>query len=112
MTAQRHKERSRTKGEDQSLRAMAEKNRAAIVEIARRHGAHNIRIFGSVVRGEDSLSSDLDLLVEFEDGRSLLDRIALMQDLEDALGVEIDVVTEGALHPLVRPEILAQAQPL
>jgi len=73
-----------------------------ILVIAARHGARTVRVFGSVVRGEETAESDLDLLVEFEQGRSLLNHIALAQDLEDLLGREVDVVTEKGLHWYIR----------
>lgn len=82
------------------------------MEIASRHGAYNVRIFGSQIKNKVHPESDLDVLVEFEQGRSLLDRIALMQDLEDLLGIKVDVVTEKALHPVIRDEILQEAVPL
>ncbi len=65
---------------------------------AAKHGAHNLRVFGSVARGEARPESDLDILVEMEPGRSLMDHIALMQDLEDLLQRKVDVVSEKALH--------------
>ncbi len=91
---------------------MLTRHRVTILRLARRHGARDVRVFGSVARGEATPDSDLDLLVTFEPSRSLLDRIALIQDLEDALGVPVDVVTENGLHPLIRDEILRQARPL
>ena len=77
--------------------------------IAAAHGARNVRIFGSVVRGESNDSSDLDLLVDMAEGRSLLDLVALGDDLEQALGVAVDVVTEKSLSPYLRDRILAEA---
>jgi|GEM_PF-1908812 len=68
------------------LREELLEQKGEIFEIAARHGAHRVRVFGSVVRGEETLASDIDLLVEFEPGRSLLDHIALAQDLKDLLG--------------------------
>ena len=86
--------------------------RKEILRIAARHGAHNVRLFGSVVRGEAAADSDVDFLVRLDDDRSLIDHIALMQDLEDFFGCKIDVVTEEALHRLVRDHVLAEAVPL
>lgn len=80
-----------------------------ILRIAAQHGARNVRVFGSRARGEAGPHSDLDLLVEFEPGRSLLDLIAIKQDLEDALGCEVDVATEGSLGPYVREQVLREA---
>lgn len=87
-------------------------HREAILKLSRQHGAQNVRIFGSAVRGDDTTSSDLDVLVEMEEGRSLVDRVALKQDLEDLLGQEVDVVTEASLHPRVRERVLREAVPL
>ncbi len=87
-------------------------HRTDILRLAARHGARNVRLFGSVARGEARPDSDIDVLVEFEPGRTLLDRIGLMQDLEDLLGRKVDVVTEKALHRLIRQQVLEQAVPL
>jgi predicted nucleotidyltransferase len=83
--------------------------REEISRIADAHGASNVRVFGSVRRGEADSSSDLDLLVDMSEGRSLLDLVALGDELEEALGVEVDVVTEGSLSPYLRDRILAEA---
>ena len=82
--------------------------RNQILTIANRYGARNVRIFGSIVRGEGKRDSDLDILVELEPGRSLLDIIAIKQDLEDLLDCKVDVVTEAALSPYIRDEVLSQ----
>jgi len=74
--------------------------------MAAKHGARNVRLFGSAVRGEASETSDLDFLIEMEPGRSLLDIAALRNDLMDLLGREVDVVTEGSLYWLLRRKIL------
>ncbi len=86
--------------------------REEILRTARRHGARNVRVFGSVVRGDAVDQSDVDVLVELEDGRSLLDHVAIKQDLEDLLGCEVDVVTDKSLHRLLRERILKEAVPL
>lgn len=86
--------------------------RDEIMRLAREHGAYNVRLFGSVARGDDRSDSDLDLLVDMEAGRSLLDHIALKQDLEDLLGRRIDVVTEQSLHPRIREQVLRETVPL
>jgi uncharacterized protein len=80
-----------------------------ISRIASAHGARNVRVFGSVVRGEAGATSDLDLLVEMAEGRSLLDLVALGADLEEALGRVVDVVTEKSLSPYLRDRVLAEA---
>ena len=86
--------------------------RDEILRIAAQQGTHNVRLFGSAARGEDRVDSDLDLLVEMEAGRSLLDLIALGQDLEDLLQRKVDVLTDGSVHPAIRPHIVADAKPL
>jgi predicted nucleotidyltransferase len=68
-----------------------------------------VHVFGSVVRGEAKTGSDLDLLVKLEPGRSLLDLIAIKQDLEDLLGCEVDVVTEAAISPYMKEQVLKEA---
>jgi predicted nucleotidyltransferase len=77
--------------------------------IAASHGAGNVRVFGSVGRGEQNASSDLDLLVDMAEGRSLFDLIALSNDLEESLGVDVDVVTEASLSPYIRARVLDEA---
>ena len=86
--------------------------REEILRIAAKHGAWNIRIFGSVVRKEAGPTSDVDLLVEMEKGQSLLDLVGLWQDLEDLLGCKVDVLTDGGLSPYLRERIYAEALPL
>ena len=88
-------------------RTLKEK-RDQILTIANRYGARNVRIFGSIVRGEGKRDSDLDVLVELEYGRSLLDIVAIKQDLEDLLDCKVDVVTEAALSPYIRDEVLSE----
>jgi predicted nucleotidyltransferase len=94
------------------LYKILEQKRDDILRLAKEHGAHNVRIFGSVARGEDNSDSDLDLLVEMEPDRSLIDHIALLQDLEDLLGCKVDVVSEKALHWYIRDHVLSEAIPL
>ena len=77
-----------------------------------RRGARNLRVFGSVARGEANEDSDLDLLVEWEPGRSLLDHAGLVQDLQELLGMKVHVGTEKSLHWYVRDRILREATPL
>ena len=83
--------------------------RDEIIKIAASHGARNLRVFGSRARGEASSKSDLDLLINLEPGRSLLDLIAIKQDLEDLLGCAVDVVTEDAVSPHIRDQVLQDA---
>src|SRR4030066_1802448 len=100
--------RSRGMGIDRILR----EKREDILRIAAKHGARNVRVFGSVARGEADEISDLDLLVEMEPGRSLLDHAALWVELREVLGVEEDVVTGRGLKPRLRDRILGEAVPL
>lgn len=86
--------------------------REAILRIAARHGADDLRLFGSAARGEERPGSDLDILVRMAPGRSLLDLIGLEQDLEDLLDCPVDVVVEGGISPYLEPSIRAEARPL
>jgi uncharacterized protein len=86
--------------------------RDEILRLAARHGAHSLRVFGSVARGDANESSDLDLLVTWEPGRSLMDHAGLVQDLQELLGVKVHVGTEKSLHWYVRDRILHEATPL
>jgi len=81
----------------------------AIRQIARVHGATRLRVFGSRAQGTGTSESDLDLLVDFDEGRDLLDMVALKQDLEALLGCKVDVVEEGALSPYLKERIIGQA---
>ncbi|HEV8603963.1 MAG TPA: nucleotidyltransferase family protein [Tepidisphaeraceae bacterium] len=83
--------------------------REEIAEVARRHGARTVRIFGSVARGTATPRSDLDLLITLDSRRSLIDLIAIKHELEDLLGRRVDVVTEAALSPYLRDEVLREA---
>ena len=87
-------------------------NRSQILDIARKYGAYNVRIFGSLARGEARPDSDIDFLVELEPGRSLFDLGGLLYDLEQLLGIEVDVVTEKGLRARVRERVLQEAIPL
>lgn len=86
--------------------------RAAVLRLAAQHGARDVRVFGSIPRGEAGPDSDIDLLVAFEPGRSLLDQVALMRDLEELLGRPVDIVTEEGLSWLLRRRIVRDARPL
>jgi uncharacterized protein len=91
------------------LPELLNEHRAGILRIARAHGATRVRVFGSVARGEGRPDSDVDLLVDLEPGRSLLDLVAIKQDLTDLLGREVDVVTEYAVSPYLRERVLHEA---
>jgi uncharacterized protein len=83
--------------------------REDILRIAKNYGAYNVRVFGSVARGEADSESDIDLLVNMEPGRSLLDLCGLLADLEDLLGCNVDVVTEDGLRERIRARVLKEA---
>jgi len=95
-----------------TLAALRTGQRNEILRRANSRGARNLRVFGSVARGEASESSDLDLLVEWEPGRSLLDHAGLVEDLQELLGMKVHVGTEKSLHWYVRDRILREATPL
>ena len=86
------------------------KYRSEIIEIAKRHGASNIRVFGSVARGEADSNSDVDFLVDLEKGRSLFDLGGLLVDLERLLGRRVDVVTENGLRPRIKDRVMSEAR--
>ncbi|TEU09859.1 MAG: nucleotidyltransferase [Anaerolineales bacterium] len=86
--------------------------RQDILEIAARYGARNVRIFGSMARGDAGPDSDLDILVDMEPGRSMFDLGGLLYDLQAFLGVDVDVVTEKGLRPRIRERVLREAVPL
>jgi predicted nucleotidyltransferase len=83
--------------------------RDQILAAGSRYGAHNIRVFGSVARGEQRNDSDIDFLVDFEPGRSLLDLTGLLVDLEDMLPCKVDVVSGRGLNPRLAAEVLREA---
>lgn len=85
------------------------KKRSAVLRIARRHGAHSVRIFGSSARGDATSESDLDLLVEMEPGRGLFEQAAMILELEELLGCDVDVVTVDGLRERIRDRVLAEA---
>lgn len=92
-----------------SIDRSLEDRRSDILRIAATYGARDVRVFGSRSRGQARRGSDLDLLITLEDGRSLLDIVAIKQDLEDLLGYKVDVVTEAAISPYIRDSILKEA---
>ncbi len=83
-----------------------------ILTVARQNGAHDLRIFGSVARGQANASSDLDILVRFDPDRTLFDHGELVMDLQDLLGVKVDVLDEDGLRPRFRHHVMKEAVPL
>ena len=90
----------------QELRAT---RRDSVLGLAAKHGACNVRVFGSVARGDSDSHSDVDFLVDLEPGRTLSDLGGLLMDLQEALGAPVDIVTERGLRPRVRERVLAEA---
>ncbi len=95
-----------------SIDRLLEVKREEILRIAARHGAYNVRVFGSRARGQARPDSDLDLLVEVRPNHSPWFPAGLAADLEELLGCKVDVVTANALHWYIRDEVLQEAQPL
>lgn len=95
-----------------NLQTLLHQNRDRVLETAARYGAYNVRVFGSVARGEATDSNDIDLLVSMEPGRSLMDLGGLLYELQNLLKVEVDVVTEKGLRPRIREQVLREARPL
>jgi hypothetical protein len=95
-----------------SLRDDLHRQRDRLSAIAARHGASNLRLFGSVVRGEERDDSDVDLLVDLAEDRGFADYLALVEELEAALSRRVDIVTERSLSRHFRPFSEAEAQPL
>ena len=91
---------------------LLQSKRQEIMQIAARHGATNVRVFGSVARGEARPDSDIDFLVNLEANRSLLDLARLLRELQSLLNHPVDVVTEAGLRPRLRPQVLREARPL
>lgn len=91
------------------LDKLLQEKREDILRTAARRGAYNVRVFGSVARGEADEKSDIDILVDLEPGRSLFDLGGLLMDLQDLLGHHVDVVTERGLRERIRDRILKEA---
>ncbi len=91
------------------VKELLQSKREEILRIAARHGAHNVRVLGSVARAEADEKSDVDFLVEMESGRSLFDLGGLLIDLEGLLGRHVDVITERGLKPRIRTRVLNEA---
>jgi predicted nucleotidyltransferase len=95
-----------------TLEALLKAKRDEILQLRAKYGARNVRVFGSVARGEADEQSDIDLLVEFEPNRSLLDHAGLWVELQELLGVKVDVVSAHGLKPRIRERVLQEAIPL
>jgi hypothetical protein len=94
------------------MKHLSNELREEIRRIAARHGAEDVRVFGSSARGEARPDNDLDVLIRLEPGRSLLDLVAVKHDLEDLLGRRVDVVTEAAISREIREQVLKDAVPI
>lgn len=92
------------------IAALLEEKKKEIREIAAKHGARNVRVFGSVARGEARPDSDVDLLVDMDPGRTLIDMGGLVMELRDLLGLRVDVVTEHGLKARIRDRVLKEAE--
>ena len=95
-----------------SVQELLRAKREEILRIAQAHGARNVRVFGSAARGEESESSDVDFLVEFAPGTSLLQHGAMIAELEDLLGRSVDVAPEKTLRESLRDRVMQEARPL
>jgi hypothetical protein len=93
-------------------RTMLQVRRNDILSVAARYGARNVRVFGSVARGDARPDSDVDILVDMEPGRSLFDLGGLLSELQTLLDVDVDVVTEKGLRPRIRAQVMREAVPL
>ncbi len=94
------------------MHSLIETYREAILDIARRYGLTNVRVFGSMVRGDADENSDVDLLVTLPPGVSGLALGGLLMDVQDITGRMVDVLTDGGLNPALRDMILKEAQAL
>ena len=92
-----------------TLESLGRVGRETILATAARYGARNVRVFGSVARGEADEQSDLDLLVDLDSGRTLMDLGGLLMDLQDQLRIRVDVTTEGMLRKDIRDRIISEA---
>ena len=94
------------------IEQILKQKRDDILKIASRYGARKVRVFGSVVRGEARTDSDVDFLVDLEEGRSLMDLGGLLMDLQSLLGCNVDIVTEKGLHWYIKEQVLREARPI
>jgi len=94
------------------MHPLIEQNREDILRLAHAHKIVSVRLFGSCARGEDTAESDVDLLVKPGEGAGGFDLGGFLMDVQDLLHRKVDVVTERALHPLIRKRVMQEAQPL
>jgi predicted nucleotidyltransferase len=95
-----------------NVNELVRNKREEVLRLARQHGARNVRVFGSVARGEATPDSDVDFLVDMEPGRSLFDLGGLLMDLQELFGRRVDVVTERGLRERLRERVLREAKPI
>jgi len=95
-----------------TLEELRTTKREEILRLAAKRGARNVRVFGSMARGENDAQSDIDFLVDLEPGRSLLDLGGLQRELEQLLAARVDVVSARGLREQVRARVLSDAVPL
>jgi predicted nucleotidyltransferase len=93
-------------------KTLIQTRRKEILDAAMRNGAVNVRVFGSVARGDERPDSDIDFLVNLEPGRSLMDLARLLRELNALLDRPVDVVTEAGLRPRIKSQVLKEARPL
>jgi uncharacterized protein len=98
--------------ENRDIKKLIDQKRKDILRIASKYGASNIRIFGSVARGDNTADSDVDFLVDMEKGHSLLDRAGLMLELQELLGFKVDVATVKSLKDRIKDRVMKEAVPL
>lgn len=89
-----------------------QEKKGEILALAAKHGASNVRLFGSVTRGEDHEDGDVDFLVDMQESRSLFDLIGLQQDIEKAIGRKVDILTPNGINRYMKDRILREAAPL
>ena len=95
-----------------AIAEIIDKQRDQILALAAKYGAFNVRVFGSVARGQADSKSDVDFLVDLEEGRSLFDLGGLLMDLQKLLGRNVDVVTEAGLHWYIKDKVIKEAKPV
>jgi predicted nucleotidyltransferase len=99
-------------GKSVTLEQLLKEKREEILRVCAKNGARNVRIFGSVARGDADEQSDIDLIVQFEPGRSLLDHGALSVELQELLGRKVDVVSDRGIKQRIRERVIREAVPL